>query len=216
MAQGATRISSSPGLGARRGVRVPVGVVVGPVPTSGFSSVQLLVSGQTAVTCSKGASATSYTCSLPTTYAPANQETVLGFNVTATSGVQVASTKSGTRYIDDLEACCRMLADNPALGRVCDDVRPGLDDCRGSRRRRRAVDALLNLARRRGAVVRVRNTRAGRSGAVAYPARVAVLAAGAELSQTIGDEPGSRLRLRGGIVIVIAQLPPVRARSSAG
>jgi toxin ParE1/3/4 len=30
------------------------------------------------------------------------------------------------RYIDDLEACCRMLADNPALGRVCDDVRPGL------------------------------------------------------------------------------------------
>jgi toxin ParE1/3/4 len=30
------------------------------------------------------------------------------------------------RYIDDLEACCRMLADNPALGRVSDDVRPGL------------------------------------------------------------------------------------------
>jgi toxin ParE1/3/4 len=30
------------------------------------------------------------------------------------------------RYIDDLEACCQMLADNPALGRVSDDVRPGL------------------------------------------------------------------------------------------
>ena len=30
------------------------------------------------------------------------------------------------RYIDDLEACCQMLADNPTLGRVCDDVRPGL------------------------------------------------------------------------------------------
>jgi toxin ParE1/3/4 len=30
------------------------------------------------------------------------------------------------RYIDDLEACCQMLADNPALGRVCDDIRPGL------------------------------------------------------------------------------------------
>jgi toxin ParE1/3/4 len=30
------------------------------------------------------------------------------------------------RYIDDLEACCQMLADTPALGRACDDVRPGL------------------------------------------------------------------------------------------
>jgi toxin ParE1/3/4 len=30
------------------------------------------------------------------------------------------------RYIDQLEACCRRLADNPASGRSCDDVRPGL------------------------------------------------------------------------------------------
>lgn len=30
------------------------------------------------------------------------------------------------RYIDDLEACCQMLADNPALGRECDDIRRGL------------------------------------------------------------------------------------------
>jgi toxin ParE1/3/4 len=30
------------------------------------------------------------------------------------------------RYICDLEARCQMLADNPALGRACDDVRPGL------------------------------------------------------------------------------------------
>jgi toxin ParE1/3/4 len=30
------------------------------------------------------------------------------------------------RYIDDLEACCRILADNPGLGRVCYYVRPGL------------------------------------------------------------------------------------------
>jgi len=29
-------------------------------------------------------------------------------------------------YIDGLEACCQMLADNPALGRICDDIRPGL------------------------------------------------------------------------------------------
>ena len=30
------------------------------------------------------------------------------------------------RYIDDLEACCRMLANNPGLGRACDYVRLGL------------------------------------------------------------------------------------------
>ena len=30
------------------------------------------------------------------------------------------------RYISELEVCCQTLADNPALGRPCDDVRPGL------------------------------------------------------------------------------------------
>ncbi len=30
------------------------------------------------------------------------------------------------RYIDALEACCQRLADNPAAGRFCDYVRPGL------------------------------------------------------------------------------------------
>jgi plasmid stabilization system protein ParE len=30
------------------------------------------------------------------------------------------------RYLDGLEACCQMLADNPGAGRPCDDVRPGL------------------------------------------------------------------------------------------
>jgi toxin ParE1/3/4 len=30
------------------------------------------------------------------------------------------------RYLEDLEACCQMLADNPTLGRTCDDVRPGM------------------------------------------------------------------------------------------
>ncbi len=30
------------------------------------------------------------------------------------------------RYIGELELCCQMLADNPALGRTCDEVRPGL------------------------------------------------------------------------------------------
>jgi toxin ParE1/3/4 len=30
------------------------------------------------------------------------------------------------RYIGDLEVCGQTLADNPALGRLCDEVRPGL------------------------------------------------------------------------------------------
>jgi len=30
------------------------------------------------------------------------------------------------RYLGELEACCQFLADNAALGRTCDEVRPGL------------------------------------------------------------------------------------------
>jgi len=30
------------------------------------------------------------------------------------------------RYLDELEACCRRLADNPSMGRLCDNIRPGL------------------------------------------------------------------------------------------
>ena len=30
------------------------------------------------------------------------------------------------RYLRELEACCQRLADNPGLGRPCDDIRPGL------------------------------------------------------------------------------------------
>jgi len=30
------------------------------------------------------------------------------------------------RYIGELEVCCQTLADNPALGGICDHVRPGL------------------------------------------------------------------------------------------
>jgi toxin ParE1/3/4 len=29
-------------------------------------------------------------------------------------------------YIDQLETCCQRLADNPGLGRSCDEIRPGL------------------------------------------------------------------------------------------
>jgi toxin ParE1/3/4 len=30
------------------------------------------------------------------------------------------------RYLAQLEACCERLANNPALGRACDEIRPGL------------------------------------------------------------------------------------------
>ena len=30
------------------------------------------------------------------------------------------------RYLDELETCCQRLADSPAVGRRCDDIRPGL------------------------------------------------------------------------------------------
>ena len=30
------------------------------------------------------------------------------------------------RYLDELELCCQRLAENPAAGRSCADVRPGL------------------------------------------------------------------------------------------
>jgi toxin ParE1/3/4 len=36
------------------------------------------------------------------------------------------SKSQAARYIDELETCCQILADNPALGRPCDHVRPGL------------------------------------------------------------------------------------------
>ena len=29
-------------------------------------------------------------------------------------------------YLNEIENCCRLLADNPSLGRHCDDIRPGL------------------------------------------------------------------------------------------
>jgi toxin ParE1/3/4 len=30
------------------------------------------------------------------------------------------------RYLDELEACCQQLANNPTSGRSCNDIRPGL------------------------------------------------------------------------------------------
>ncbi len=30
------------------------------------------------------------------------------------------------RYLDELEACCQKLSEQPGLGRACEDIRPGL------------------------------------------------------------------------------------------
>ena len=30
------------------------------------------------------------------------------------------------RYLGELEVCCQTLSDNPGLGRLCDEIRPGL------------------------------------------------------------------------------------------
>ena len=40
--------------------------------------------------------------------------------------IQTWGESQAARYLDDLEAWCRMLAGNPALGRSCDHIRPGL------------------------------------------------------------------------------------------
>lgn len=34
--------------------------------------------------------------------------------------------KQTVRYLDELESCCQTLAGRPALGRECEEVRPGL------------------------------------------------------------------------------------------
>jgi toxin ParE1/3/4 len=40
--------------------------------------------------------------------------------------LQTWGVDQAIRYIDQLEACCQRLANNPASGRSCDDVRHGL------------------------------------------------------------------------------------------
>ncbi len=36
------------------------------------------------------------------------------------------SATQASRYLGELEDCCQMLARNPALGRLCEHIRPGL------------------------------------------------------------------------------------------
>ena len=50
------------------------------------------------------------------------------------------------RYIRDLEVCFQMLADNPNLGRRCDDIRPGL-------RRHEHVKHVLFYRQERGEIL---------------------------------------------------------------
>ena len=51
------------------------------------------------------------------------------------------------RYIGELEVCCQTLAGNPALGRLCDHVRPGL------RRHEHGTHVLFYRQERGGIVV---------------------------------------------------------------
>jgi toxin ParE1/3/4 len=40
--------------------------------------------------------------------------------------VRTWGAAQGSRYLGELAICCQMLADNPALGRLCEYIRPGL------------------------------------------------------------------------------------------
>ncbi|HZR08196.1 MAG TPA: hypothetical protein VFA79_06415, partial [Myxococcales bacterium] len=81
-------------------IRPAVALTFAALPRSGVSSVVLQVADQPESACVKsGASA--YTCSLPSLSAPASAETVLPFQVVATSGTGIVSSASGTRNIDD-------------------------------------------------------------------------------------------------------------------
>lgn len=40
--------------------------------------------------------------------------------------LQKWGSDQAAQYLSELEACCQILANNPAMGRPCDDVRPGL------------------------------------------------------------------------------------------
>ena len=44
----------------------------------------------------------------------------------ATYTLRVWGEAQTYHYIDDLESRCQQLADNPELGRLCEDIRPGL------------------------------------------------------------------------------------------
>ena len=83
------------------GVKPSVAVTIGTPPRSGMSSMALKVSGQSDIACAAN-SATSYTCVLPSTYAPAASEAALDFSVQAASVTKISSSNTGARNFDDL------------------------------------------------------------------------------------------------------------------
>jgi plasmid stabilization system protein ParE len=46
--------------------------------------------------------------------------------VPRSGGAKTRRPDQTLRYLDDLEAACQRLAENPATGRSCDQIRPGL------------------------------------------------------------------------------------------
>jgi toxin ParE1/3/4 len=40
--------------------------------------------------------------------------------------IRTRGKAQAARYLGELELCCKTLSDNPPLGRLCDEVRPGL------------------------------------------------------------------------------------------
>jgi hypothetical protein len=71
------------------------------LPRSGVASVALKSGGQADIPCA-ASSTSSYTCTLPSTSAPAAAETVLAFSVAVTSFAGAGASAGGARRFDDL------------------------------------------------------------------------------------------------------------------
>jgi toxin ParE1/3/4 len=56
-------------------------------------------------------------------------------------------TAQATRYSSELKICCQSLADNPSLGRLCEDLHPGL------RRFEHRMHVVFYLRHRRGILI---------------------------------------------------------------
>ena len=48
------------------------------------------------------------------------------FRNIATYTIRAWSVAQSHRYIDALESCCELIAENPGIGRRCDSIEPGL------------------------------------------------------------------------------------------
>src|SRR5262249_22294892 len=77
-----------------------VGVTLSSAPASGISSIVLKVSGKADVPCT--GSSTTYSCALPSAYAPAGQEAPLALSVVATAYSTYSTSGNGSRNFDDV------------------------------------------------------------------------------------------------------------------